>query len=545
VSWCLGGKTGDDPSPKISLPPFVLGAAIFIAARLWHLTTYGIFGDEVFTFWTSAQGWRGLLSSVVGDVVHPPLFYVLLKVWIGLGGESVLWLKLLPVLISVLTLIPFVLLCRELRLGSGPMNLALWLIAVNGFLINHGQELRMYSLLLLLTVTSLWLFAKLINGETRIGTTQAFLCGVNLLMVFTQYFGWIIVALELVFLVVWKRERLRGFAIGVIFLALCFSPWVWFVAKAAHANPSRLDFVWNRPPPASELVGFYGNLNGALSYRWKIFGTALVMVVVLTPVIVWGWRVLRRGRAGSKMLGLPQSHEDSQPHEGSEAVGSSWSLVSWWLSGKKAVFPNPAGAMTFWWLALFALAPVALAFVASHILPQPVWAFRYLIIAAPAYLLLVAVAPFKLNSPGVRVAAIVVILGWSGASGFTEVIDRDRIAWEPLVHRLIQTERESKSGIRIYVTDSNVGNTIQFYLDRAMETQFQPVVIENLNLIPENYCWVAFVQYKHENHMMLQTELTAAGYTVGDIIESETSGDKAVLFPVWKKEGAKVPLSVQ
>jgi Dolichyl-phosphate-mannose-protein mannosyltransferase len=482
----------EHPSTKLPVFLFTLVAAIFIAARLWHLTAYGIFGDEVFTLWTSAQDWRALFASVVGDVVHPPLFYAVLKVWIGIGGQSVLWLKLLPALFSVASVVPVVFLCRELRVGPGPMNLALWLMAVNGFLINQGQELRMYSLLLLLTVISLWLFAKLINEDARIKITQIMLCVVNLLMVFTHYYGWVIVALELVFILIWKRERLRSFAIAAAFLLLCFSPWVWFVSKAARANPSRVDFVWNRPPAASELVGYYGNLNGSLSYRWKVFGTALVMLVFLAPVVVWGWRVLRRRR-------------EEKP-----------------------------GAIAFWWLALFAIAPVGLAFVASHVLPQP-WAFRYLIIAAPAYMLMVATAAFKLNRRPVRIVAVVTILLWSGLSGFTEVTNRDRIAWEPLVHRLIQAESESRSDIKIYVTDANVGNTIQFYLDRASDTRFQPTAIDNLNSPSGEHCWVAFIRYKHESHTPLQTGLSAAGYSVGDIIQSETSGDIAVLFPVWKR----------
>jgi len=277
----------DRSSERLSLYLFCGVVVIFIAVRIWRLTSYGLFGDEVFTLWTSAQDWRSLFASVVGDVVHPPLFYVLLKLWIVIGGQSIFWIKLLPALFSIASVLPFVLLCRELKLRAPAMNLALWLMAVNGFLINHSQELRMYSLLLLLTLTSLWFFASLVNQAGDTIHTQALLWVVNLCLVFTHYYGWVVIAIELFFLLIRMRERVRSFAIGTGFVALCFSPWVWFVAKAVRVNPSRVDFVWNRPPAASELVGFYGNLNGPLSYRWKVFGTALVMLVFLAPVVAW------------------------------------------------------------------------------------------------------------------------------------------------------------------------------------------------------------------------------------------------------------------
>lgn len=490
--WLSLEEWQDRSSKRLSLNLFRGVAVIFIAVRLWHLTSYGLFGDEVFTLWTAAQGWRSLFASVVGDVVHPPLFYVMLKLWIGMGGQSIFWLKLLPSLFSIVSVLPFFLLSRELKLQAPAMNLALWLMAVNGFLINHSQELRMYSLLLLLTLTSLWLFAMLVNQAGDIARPQALLCAVNLCLVFTHYYGWVVVAIELYFLLVWMRERLRSFAIGTAFVALCFSPWVWFVAKAARVNPSRVNFVWNRPPAASELGGFYGNLNGPLSYRWKVFGTALVMIVFLAPVVVWGWRILRRGR-------------DSR-----------------------------AESLAFWWLVLFAFAPVALSFVVSHLLPQPVWAFRYLIIAAPAYMLLVAASACRLRRRRVRIGAIVLLVCWSGLSGFSEVVNRGKIAWEPLVRQMIQAEPDH-APVKLYVADANIGNTIQFYLDQAGESRVQASYVDSLNSLEDDHYWLALIRYANEVDPLPQSTLRERGYNVGETIEAEAAGQKAMIFPVWQR----------
>ena len=475
---------------KRTLSLFIGISVVFVAARLWHMTSYGLFGDEVFTLWTSEQSWSSLFTSVVGDVVHPPLFYVLLKLWMAIGGQSLTWVKLLPAMFSIASIIPFFLLCRELKLDPRAMNLALWLMALNGFLINHSQEVRMYSLLLLLSVSSLWLFSRLENIDAGAHVIHVTLCSVNLLLVFAHYYGWAVVGLELISLLIWKREHLRSFAISVAVLVLCFSPWVYLISKAARANPTRIDFTWNQPPALSEIIGYYGNLNGSLSYRWKVFGTGAVMLLFLFPVMAWGWRIISRKGESARSTEI------------------------------------------FGWLALFAFGPPAVSFFASHILPQPVWAFRYLIISAPGYLLLVGAASVRLKPERLRIGIVVLIVCWSALSGFAEVVGRDRISWQPLVERMIKAEEQPSANV--YVTDANIGNTIQYYLDQAGETRFRISFISGFEFVADDHFWIALIRYKHEVEPLVQTVMRDRGYTVGDIIESEASGHKALLLPVWK-----------
>lgn len=476
-----------------------LAAAVFVAARLWHLTSYGLFGDEVFTLWTSAQDWSKVFSSVIEDVVHPPLFYVVLKLWIDIGGQSILWIKLLPVLLSIVSIVPFLLLCRELKINLLATGLALWMMAVNNFLISHAQEPRMYSLLLLLVLLSLWLFVKLQSRDSNSIRIHFALGGVNLLLVFTHYFGWVIVALELFFLLAWRRDLVRSFAIATAGIAICFSPWAYLVANAARKNPSRATFFWNRPPPLSEIVGYYANLNGPLSYRWKVFGTGVVLLVFLAPIIV-------------KCLRMMKARQTKD------------------------------APRRFWFLILFAFAPVALGFVASHALPQSIWALRYLIIAAPAYLLIVAVAATDLRRAGVRIVFVLMIAGWATLSGLAEIINRDRVSWEPLVNRMIQAESYQSNQyevarlppVTVYVADPNIGNTIQFYLDKAGESRIRVAAVETLTSPPGEHSWVALIRYRHETQPTLQDALTEAGYRVGELVEARAASHTALLFPVWK-----------
>src|SRR4030095_7040618 len=107
---------------------FALTGALFVAARLWRITTYSLRADEISALRRVSHDWIGTFVAIVRDGVHPPLFYVLLKVWIGIGGESEFWLRLFPVLTALAAIGPFFLLCRELGLRSAEINLALMLM---------------------------------------------------------------------------------------------------------------------------------------------------------------------------------------------------------------------------------------------------------------------------------------------------------------------------------------------------------------------------------------------------------------------------------
>src|SRR5215218_3548756 len=139
---------------------FALAAlcALYAAARLWRLTDSCLWFDEFFSVHAAEYDWGSLFWFVAQDLIHPPLFYSLLKIWITFGGESILWLRLLPVLFACLALVPFFLLCRELKQEFWTIALALFLLSVNGTFIKYAQLVRMYSLLMFVSLVSIWLF---------------------------------------------------------------------------------------------------------------------------------------------------------------------------------------------------------------------------------------------------------------------------------------------------------------------------------------------------------------------------------------------------
>ncbi len=80
-------------------PPAVLAglvSTLYVALRVWWASVPSLHPDEAFTLLAVRQPWGDLLRTVVQDVVHPPLFYVLQKAWLLLVGENIFLLRLSP-----------------------------------------------------------------------------------------------------------------------------------------------------------------------------------------------------------------------------------------------------------------------------------------------------------------------------------------------------------------------------------------------------------------------------------------------------------------
>ncbi len=225
--------------------------AAYVAARLWRLTDSCLWFDEIFGIHAAEHSWGDLIQFVAKDIIHPPLFYLLLKLWIGIGGESLLWLRLFPVLFSVLALLPLWMLCRELKLRVTTVILALGLFAVNGALIKYAQEVRMYSLLLFLSLVSMWLFSRFYFR----GKSFWILVLVNVFLVYSHYFGWFVVASEVAAIAVAQRIKILQTLLMLSVVAAAFIPWVLSIFRFAEPGSTVSQNIgWMQRPGPRSLI---------------------------------------------------------------------------------------------------------------------------------------------------------------------------------------------------------------------------------------------------------------------------------------------------
>ena len=138
------------------LPIIALGAFL----RLYRIGANGLWIDEAFSVWMGRQPVGQMLDWLVRIDQHPPLYYLLLHLWMRLGdGEAVV--RAFSALCSTLTIPAIYLLGRRLA-GRRVGLLAALILAVSPFHVYFAQEARMYALLALNASLALYALARLL-----------------------------------------------------------------------------------------------------------------------------------------------------------------------------------------------------------------------------------------------------------------------------------------------------------------------------------------------------------------------------------------------
>ncbi|MCX7670315.1 MAG: glycosyltransferase family 39 protein [Anaerolineae bacterium] len=159
-------------------------AAMLITAaggflRVWEIGHKTLWLDEAFSIWQAWHPLREMVAWVVQIDQHPPLYYALLHLWIGLVGDSPAAVRLLSALLSTLT-IPILFLLGRRLFGATVGLLAALILALSPFHVRFAQETRMYALLTFNTTAALLAltyllhppssFPKHMGGGIRTGT---------------------------------------------------------------------------------------------------------------------------------------------------------------------------------------------------------------------------------------------------------------------------------------------------------------------------------------------------------------------------------------
>jgi uncharacterized membrane protein len=172
-----------------------------------------------------------LKSLAIEDPQHPPLYYVLLRWWVQIFGNSVATIRSFSALISLLVFPCIYWLCWEL-FGTPLVGwVAIALISISPFHLVYAQEAREYILWM---VTILLSSAALLRAM-RLKTKQSWV-----IYAITLAIGWYTFLLTGLVAIgqgiyVWTIERFRFSQIFISYLLaslaaiIAFAPWIWVV----------------------------------------------------------------------------------------------------------------------------------------------------------------------------------------------------------------------------------------------------------------------------------------------------------------------------
>jgi uncharacterized membrane protein len=204
----------------------LLGSAL----RLYGLDRQSAWADEITTLLitdpalTFAQFWHLALSDV-----HPPLYYLLLRSWSAVLGQSDVAARLPSAIFGILTVAT----AACVKPLPAPGRLAFMaLLAVSPGAIEYAQEARSYSLLLLfstvVTSSCLSFVSNPINDRAAIRAITA-LAVAGILASYTHYFGFLL-AVAAGAVAVWagrvgQRRALRA-GLALAGIVGSFIPWI-------------------------------------------------------------------------------------------------------------------------------------------------------------------------------------------------------------------------------------------------------------------------------------------------------------------------------
>lgn len=492
----------------------------FVAARLWHLTGTCLWFDEVFSVHAARHSWPGMFKFVAADIIHPPLFYAVLKIWIALGGESLVWLRLLSVFLAVASIAPFYFLCRELNLKQNERNVALMLIAVSGFLIKYAQEVRMYSLLLFLSVTSIWLFVKFARNSRHMSLAALTVC--NLLLVYTHYYGWLMVFAQACVVLVWYRQRLQNFLLSAAVLMFAYVPWVY--AVAAFREPARglaQNIGWIKRPNAGDLAEFFLLLNKPFLFSQSTLDRADSFLIPWLALLLVGVAL----------------------------------AILFVRRGRERAFTEAERVML-----VLAFVPMILAAVLSWPLPHSIWGTRHLIISAVPFFILAGIAIANLKPYWTKLMVLigltsVVVL--AGAVYLLRPVPKlSWCEWNDLAKQISTTPGEPTPVV--YTFEDLVAYHVWFAPARAVTPSFKVKVVKGLPGVPEDpafflprhfseietvsapsidgeHIWVAFRAHRWDENRPPMSHVKTLGYQTRRVLSSVAQGEQVFLVELSRE----------
>lgn len=258
---------------------------------------FGLGYDEAITYIYAIKDFpMGIINSLVKTDVHMPLYFLILNLWIKLFTNSDTIMRLLSVLFGILSIFLCYLSGKELVNKKTGLIAAL-LISVNSLAIFYSQEVRFYSLLMMLSALTLLYFIKTINNPSKINLILLFFS--SILLIYTNTISIIFVTLILfetaLLLMVKYKEKLFFYIYLLLLVQIFLLPFYWMIYQISiHRGSAFSDVLffdnqvifgiiqsWFSPI----LVGLYNNPQNYFINFFKNISVQLT-IFALIPMLI-------------------------------------------------------------------------------------------------------------------------------------------------------------------------------------------------------------------------------------------------------------------
>ncbi|HAO64762.1 TPA: hypothetical protein DCQ44_02140, partial [Candidatus Taylorbacteria bacterium] len=206
--------------------------------------------DEAQSLWQVSH-YPGTILYIIAQDVHVPVYEMLLYTWQQFLGNGVGASRTLS-LIFFIASIPVLYLFGKLVYNSKIAIFAATIFAISPFMNWFGNEIRMYSLLVFITLLNQYFFVKIFKEKSSLAWFGYGLTAV--IGVYVHYFFFLTLITQAMFYFshrhIFPRQSLKRFIIVAVLVAVAISPWLIYVRTLGEASntqptlaqPTTVDF---------------------------------------------------------------------------------------------------------------------------------------------------------------------------------------------------------------------------------------------------------------------------------------------------------------
>lgn len=294
----------------------VAGGLLLVAfsVRAWGLTRVGLWHDEALSHFYALQPTGWLLAQSASELNHPPLFFLILRGWLGIVPPyDPLWVELLNVAFGTLT-VAVTGWWGRLFLDRATTLIVVLLLALHPWAVHFSGELRMYALAGLAVTVSGYFATRLLMNAREGPAGWAGWVLACLVCLYTHSFAGFFVLVQVPFVLVLGAGSPVRRAGAVLLVLGLYAPWGIHVlgqVSRITADYWLPPFRWYYPVVLLFLaLGWIGSkvpgpgtlvrglvllsgagvplVRGALGFRDRLNGLLLGLVVV-PLLVVTGW----------------------------------------------------------------------------------------------------------------------------------------------------------------------------------------------------------------------------------------------------------------
>jgi mannosyltransferase len=471
-------------NPTGLLNYFLLIGIVFLGFGLRYYQLAGnLYSDEVWINSTANSPFPAFYQEFMQDWVHPPFFHFLARAWVYVFGLSDVSGRLVALTFGVLS-IPLIYWLGKLISGSKVGLMAGSLLALSPTHIYHSQYGRHYSLFIFFVLLSMIAFLKVYYQPSDRNSGIFYILS-SMLLVYTHYFGWLILLCQSLFFLFRRFTFLRRWVLLQAVILLSYIPWIFLVLKftsgaasnqllAPGSNQYLVPHIrWMKPPYISELLNTIALFNGNL----PLFHQRNMGLFLLGGISILSMK---------SVFGKDKNYRDS--------ILFLFSCV---------------------------VIPFILVYVVSRTI-QPIWVFRGMLLSVPAYYLLISLGSQQFPGKKISIVLMIIPILWMSLASWYYIRNEHRMPFEQITEYL---ENESESGDPILVENSWLANSL-FHYYKGKGALYE-LAESNVSVVP--------VSHKKNLASILDQKRESGNRLILVTYQPETADEiRGELFPMYR-----------